>query len=100
MVGFVYIMSNRYRTTLYIGVTRNLHRRMEQYRTGYGSEFCRRYHLTDLLYFEVCPTLADAIRREKQLKNWQLEWKYNLIRRVNPDLKDLTEEVMNYRIEQ
>jgi len=98
MVGFVYILSNHARTTFYIGVTRNLHHRMEQYRTGYGSEFCRKYQLIDLVYFEICPTLADSIRREKQLKNWRRQWKIDLIRTVNPELKDLTGEIMNQRL--
>jgi len=95
MAGFVYILSNYSRTTMYTGVTRNLHRRLEQHRMGCGSEFVRKYHLLDLVYFEKLPTLGEAITREKQLKKWHRQWKIELIRTVNPELRDLTGEIMN-----
>jgi len=47
-----------------------------------------------LLYYEEYYNIRDAIVREKQLKNWHREWKINLIRSINPDLKDLSEEVI------
>jgi putative endonuclease len=87
--GFVYILSNKKRTTLYIGVTSNLERRMLEHKSGTGSIFSSKYKTTDLLYFEQIPGIQDAIDREKQLKNWHKDWKWNLIKEANPNLKDL-----------
>jgi len=87
--GFVYITSNKNRTTLYIGVTSDLERRVLEHKTGKGSIFTSKYNLTDLLYFEQIMGMQNAIDREKQLKNWHKEWKWNLIKEENPDLADL-----------
>ena len=76
--GFVYILSNMNRTTLYIGVTNNLERRMLEHKAGVGSIFASKYNLTDLLYFEQIQGMKNAITREKQLKNWHKEWTWNL----------------------
>ena len=84
-------MSNKNRTTLYIGVTSNLERRVLEHKSGYGSVFTKRYKLHDLLYFEAIMGMQNAINREKQLKNWHKEWKWNLIKQKNPELKDLAE---------
>ena len=102
--GFVYILSNRNRTTLYIGVTGNLQQRVLQHKAGVGSVFTKRYALTDLVYWEQLNGMDEAIEREKQLKRWHREWKWNLIREKNPQLIDLAadwysgEEVEAYRV--
>lgn len=90
--GFVYIMSNKNRTTLYIGVTNDLMRRVKEHKGLEGSAFTTKYKLTDLLYFETINGFQNAIDREKQLKNWHKEWKWNLIKETNPELKDLSED--------
>ncbi len=90
--GYVYIMSNKNRTTLYIGVTNNLERRVLEHKSGYGSVFTSRYNVHDLLYFEQIPGFQNAIAREKQLKNWHKDWKWNLIKEDNPELKDLAND--------
>ena len=64
MAGWVYIMSDRYRGTLYIGVTTNLAARAYQHREGAGSVFCKRYGLTRLDYADQTPRIEDAIARE------------------------------------
>ena len=87
--GYVYIISNKKRTTFYIGVTSDLKERITKHKEGIGSAFTCQYKLTDLVYFEEFPTINNAIRREKQLKNWHREWKINLIKSKNPDMKDL-----------
>jgi putative endonuclease len=87
--GFIYIISNKKRTTIYVGVTNNLKRRITEHKEGIGSKFSGKYKLTDLLYYEEIPDIRNAICREKQLKNWHREWKINLIKSFNPDLKDL-----------
>ncbi|PKQ64540.1 endonuclease [Labilibaculum filiforme] len=87
--GYIYILSNKNRTTLYIGVTSDLDRRIAEHVEGEGSKFSSKYNLTDLVYFEEFDDIGDAILREKQLKNWRREWKMNLIKSLNPELKDL-----------
>jgi putative endonuclease len=87
--GFVYIMSNKNRTTLYIGVTNDLERRVLEHKSGKGSVFTSKYKLTDLLYFEQIDGFQNAINCEKQLKNWHKDWKWKLIKEENPDLTDL-----------
>lgn len=87
--GYVYIMSNIARTTLYIGVTSNLNRRVWEHREGSGSTFTSKYQLKILLYAEELPTISDAIEREKQLKAWRSEWKWDLVKELNPELVDL-----------
>ena len=91
-IRYVYILSNKMRTTLYIGVTNDIERRMFEHKTGHGSDFSKKYNITDLLYFEEYPSIVDAISREKQLKNWRKEWKWNLIKSNNKHLNDLSKD--------
>lgn len=88
--SYVYITSNINRTVLYIGVTSNLKFRIEQHKNGVGSKFTSKYSVLDLLYFETFTTIELAIQREKQLKNWHSDWKWNLIKGKNRELKDLS----------
>lgn len=91
--GIVYILSNYKRTVLYIGVTSNLDKRIINHKYGSGSKFTAKYNLNVLLYFEQYPNINEAIEREKQLKNWHREWKFNLIKESNPEMKDLWKEI-------
>ncbi len=91
--GYVYIMINNIRTTFYIGVTADLKTRIADHKNGIGSVFTTKYKLTDLMYFEDFPDIYQAIDREKKLKNWRREWKINLIKSVNPEMKDLYWEI-------
>ncbi|WP_258101288.1 GIY-YIG nuclease family protein [Marinoscillum pacificum] len=90
--GYVYIMSNKNRTVLYIGMTNNLVARVLQHRSN-ESNYTSKYKCYDLIYWEYFQRISDAIGREKQLKNWHREWKWNLIKEMNPNLKDLFEEI-------
>ncbi len=83
-------MSNKNRTTFYIGVTNDLEKRVKQHQKGL-SDFTSKYKLFDLVYFEIISDILTAIAREKQLKRWHREWKINLIKSTNPDLKNLAE---------
>ena len=85
-------MSNKNRTTTYIEVTNNIKRRVLEHKTGYGSIFSKRYNLHHLLYYESIEGMQNAIDREKQLKNWHKDWKWNLIKEHNPELRDLAGE--------
>lgn len=86
---YVYILSNKHRNVLYTGVTNNLQIRVQQHKLGIGGEFTLKYNCYDLMYFEEFPDIRDAIAREKQLKRWRKEWKYELIKKENSDMKDL-----------
>jgi len=86
--AFIYIMSNKGRTTFYIGVTNNLERRVREHRSGAG-EFTSRYNLYELVYYEIITDIRSAIMREKRLKRWHREWKLNLIKTLNPEMIDL-----------
>lgn len=91
--GYVYIMTNKYRTTFYIGVTSDLTARVWQHINGEGSQFVKKYRLYDLVFFEHFERITDAIAREKQLKNWHHDWKVNLIKSVNPEMRDLKDQL-------
>jgi len=89
---YVYIMTNAYNTTFYIGMTNNLERRTHEHVNELIAGFTQKYKLKKLVYFEEYPTAMDAIAREKQLKNWHRDWKINLIKSINPDFRNLLEE--------
>ncbi len=89
--GYVYTMSNKNKTTFYIGVTSNLSKRVSEHKNGTGSLFTKKYNLVELVYFELIPDIEKAIEREKQLKRWHRDWKINLIKTINPEMQDLTE---------
>ena len=77
------------RTTLYIGVTSDIERRIQEHREGIGSKFTSKYQTKYLVYFEEFQSIQLAIAREKQLKTWHRDWKVNLIKSINPELKDI-----------
>ena len=87
--GRVYIIADRYRGTLYSGVTSDIAARVWAHKEGRGSKFCARYGLTKLIYAEEAPTIEEAIAREKAMKKWNRAWKIGLIERVNPNWDDL-----------
>ena len=91
--GWVYIMADRYRGTLYAGVTSDLAARIYSHREGRGSKFCARYGLTRLVHAEQAPTIEEAIAREKAIKKWNRAWKIELIEQANPDWLDLFETI-------
>ena len=88
---YVYIMTNRSRT-LYTGVTGNLERRVGEHKQGKGSVFTSRYKINQLVYFESCSDVLDAIDREKQIKGWLRLKKIALVESINPNWEDLSAE--------
>jgi putative endonuclease len=86
---FVYIVTNKGRTTLYIGVTNSLMRRVFQHRQGEIAGFSARYNTNRLVYYEQFNDVRDAIAREKQLKGWSRRKKEALIDGLNPKWTDL-----------
>ena len=92
--GWVYILADRYRSTLYTGVTADIARRTFQHRTGSGSHFTRKYGLQRLVHAEFYETIEEAIAREKAIKKWRRAWKIDLIENANPDWADLFDHVL------
>ncbi len=90
----VYIVTNRPKGTLYIGVTSNLVRRIHQHKTHAIEGFTRKYGTDKLVYFELFDDMETAIRREKQLKKWRRSWKIALIEKENPKWNDLYEKLL------
>ena len=90
--GWVYIMANRYRGGMYIGVTADLIRRVHQHRTGTGSSHVANFNKTRLVHVESHDEIAAAIAREKLVKKWQREWNFALIEAANPQWRDLWDE--------
>jgi putative endonuclease len=88
---YVYILTNVSRT-LYIGITNDLVRRIEEHRSGLGSDFTRRYHVHQLVYYESTNSVWAAIEREKELKSWRRSRKIDLINEKNPEWKDLASD--------
>lgn len=91
--GFVYFMTNKSRSTLYIGVTSNLQKRVLQHKNHIYEGFTNKYNCVNLVYFEEFGDIKSAILREKQLKNWRREWKNSLVNNFNKDWKDLAESI-------
>jgi putative endonuclease len=88
---YVYILTNQSNKVLYIGVTNDLERRIYEHKNKMIDGFTRRYNLTKLVYFEETTDVRSAIEREKQLENWHRDWRLNLIKKFNPEWKDLAE---------
>lgn len=86
-------MANRYNTTIYIGMTNNLRRRVAEHKLHLNTGFSNKYNTEKLVYFETHELISDAIVREKQLKEWKREWKNNLIAAMNPTWEDLSDSV-------
>lgn len=86
----VYILASRRYGILYIGITNDLSRRLDEHRLGKGSEFVKQYRVTRLVYVEAFDDPESAIRREKQLKKWNRDWKIRLIEEDNREWDDLS----------
>ncbi len=89
----VYIMTNTHHTVLYTGVTNNLQRRVLEYKNDIGSTFTKKYNVHKLVYYEVGNDIYSAIAREKQIKGGSRQKKLELINSMNPERKDLYEEL-------
>ena len=90
--GFVYILTNKNNTTLYIGVTANLISRMWEHREKiYAKSFTARYNLEKLIFYEGFHSIEEAIAREKQLKGGSRQKKIQLVQSISPHWQDLFE---------
>lgn len=93
--GFVYIMASRRNGTIYIGVTSDLPKRAWEHREGQIKGFTKRYGCKLLVWHQHFEEIEQAIRREKQMKEWQRGWKLRAIEEMNPDWNDLFESICN-----
>ena len=89
----VYILTNKRNNVLYTGVTNNLYRRVLEHKSGKGFYFTSKYKVTKLVYIECGDQIRTAIAREKQIKAGSRQDKIDLIESINPDWKDLFEEM-------
>ncbi len=92
---YVYIVCSAKNGTLYIGVTSNLERRINEHRNKKIPGFTAKYSIARLVYYEEFQSILVAIKREKQLKWWERAWKLELIEKVNPAWKDLYEQSLS-----
>ena len=90
----VYILASRRNGTLYIGVTAALVRRVWQHRSGLMDGFTKEYGVHSLVWYEMHPSMPEAIERETALKKWNRDWKVKLIEQCNPEWRDLYEDIV------
>ncbi|HXD50531.1 MAG TPA: GIY-YIG nuclease family protein [Burkholderiales bacterium] len=90
---FVYVLSNRRRGVLYVGVTSDLIRRLFEHKAKLVPGFTKTYGIVMLVYYEEYSSILEARAREATLKRWRRAWKMELIDKFNPDWRDLAEEL-------
>lgn len=86
---YIYILSNTRNTVVYVGISNNLNRRISEHKAGHGSQFVKKYNVTKLVYFEMHSDPENAIKREKQIKNYSRERKNELINKDNPQWREI-----------
>lgn len=89
----VYILASRYRGKLYVGVTSALYSRVCDHKNETFDGYSREHQIKSLVWYAHFPSMDQAIAREKLLKKWHREWKFRLIERLNPNWRDLHEEI-------
>jgi putative endonuclease len=89
----VYILANRRNGTLYVGVTSDLARRVSEHKADVIEGFTKRYGLHRLVYAEFHTKMAEAISRQKRVKNWRRAWKITLVEQFNPGWRDLSDQI-------
>ena len=87
--AFVYILASYRKGTLYVGVTNDLTRMALEHKFGEETGFTKKYKVNKLVYYEEIAGIEMAILREKRIKKWRRQWKFNLIEKFNPEWKDL-----------
>lgn len=92
---YIYILTNKYNTVLYIGVTNNLERRVYEHKNKLTDGFTKKYNVEKLVYYEIFEDPESAIKREKTMKNLLRKKKIELIKVKNPLFKDLYQEILS-----
>lgn len=91
---YMYILANKKKGTLYVGVTSNLVKRIYEHKNKFVDGFTKKYHIDKLVHYEVFDDPENAIKREKRLKKWDRNWKVELIEKQNSQWKDLYESLL------
>jgi putative endonuclease len=89
----VYIMAKARNSTFYVGITSDLRKRVWEHKNEAVEGFTQKYGIKNLVYYETFDNPENAIAREKRLKKWNRTWKMRIIEEMNPDWKDLYEEI-------
>jgi len=89
----VYILASKRNGTLYIGITNDLIKRIYEHKQNIIDGFTKQYNIHSLVYYEITNSIEEAIKREKQLKKWERNWKLSLIEKNNPEWKDLYDDL-------
>jgi len=92
---YVYILASRQNGALYTGVTSDLIKRVWEHKNKLAEGFTERYNVNKLVYYECFLDAENAIRREKRLKKYNRKWKMDLIEKMNPEWKDLYEDLIS-----
>lgn len=92
---YIYIMSSQRNGTLYIGISGNLPRRVYEHKHGLVPGFSKKHNTKILVRTEEYKNVHEAIKREKQLKKWNRQWKLNLIEKDNPEWMDLYDSLIS-----
>jgi len=90
---YVYIMTNKRNNVIYTGVTNNLAKRVYEHKEKLVSRFTRKYNINKLVYYEMFDDIYYAIKKEKQIKGGSRQKKIGLINSLNPQWKDLYDEI-------
>ena len=93
MAYYVYILAKAKKSTFYVGVTNDLVRRVWEHKQGIADGFTKKYGIKMLVYYEIAEEIEAAIHREKIIKKWKRAFKYDAIKKMNPDWRDLYEDI-------
>ena len=94
MNSYIYIIANKSNSTIYIGVTSDLVKRLYEHKNKLVDGFTKKYNINKLVYYEIYDDINEAIKREKQLKSFKREWKNALIEKDNKDWVDLYDKIL------
>jgi putative endonuclease len=86
---YIYILASKKNGTLYIGLTNDLVKRVCEHKERVVKGFTEKYHVNQLVYYEIHSSSYEAVSRERQMKKWNREWKIKLVEKTNPDWNDL-----------
>ena len=92
---YVYILASKKNGTLYVGFTDDLARRIKEHKENINEGFTKKYNVHNLVYFEFIEGFDNAVRREKQIKKWNRDWKKRLIEEKNYEWRDLYNDFLN-----
>ena len=92
--GYIYILTNKVNSVLYVGVTSDLPKRIWEHKNEVVEGFSKKYKLHKLVYYETIDSIESAIEREKYIKGKSRKFKENLINTFNPEWTDLYESIL------